>query len=376
MTSKVHFYNLDILRFICAMAVALSHSFDAYLGWINTPEFLKNHDSFFNYLKMFISNLTIGVSVFFIISGFLITYLMILEKQEQGFLHVGKYMIRRALRIWPLYYISIILGYLFIKVLQMPDQPNYLANILFLNNFELMKTGVWQFPFAHFWSISVEEHFYLIWPIIIYFTPIKRIPIVAIVGIIVSMSSRYYYRMYIDHDVKLQLFCNVHTLARMDELLIGALMAYFYFKKPINFSMGIGYRIPIYIGILFLLCVSPYYFSFETLFDTLFKKYIYIFFILFWVANYVFNQKAFGNFKTKNVIHYLGKISFGIYIYHNMIIIPYLRTFVYYLHIHNMIVYLILYFIILIGVSIVSYEFFEKRFLKLKERFSIIKTEQ
>lgn len=191
METKVHFHNLDILRLICALAVALAHSYEAYFSWIGVPYFLQNHAWLKPILDVFVGNMALGVTMFFIISGFLITYLLMLEKQQFKNINVGKFIIRRSLRIWPLYYLAIILGY-FLVVNGKFSHPNYLANLFFLNNFNAINTLQWQFPFAHFWSICVEEHFYLVWPLILFFIPVKRIWVVAVLLVLISKDRSIY----------------------------------------------------------------------------------------------------------------------------------------------------------------------------------------
>lgn len=373
--TKVHFHNLDILRLICALAVALAHSYEAYFSWIGVPFFLQNNAWLKPILDVFVGNMALGVTMFFIISGFLITYLLLLEKQNFKNINVLKFIIRRSLRIWPLYYLAIILGYFLVVYAKYPH-PNYVANVFFLNNFNAIKTLQWQFPFAHFWSICVEEHFYLVWPLILFFLPIKRVWIGALLLILLSIGFRYYCTITIGSEY-LQHNLYLHTLSRVDEILVGAVIACIHFFKPIQINISIWVRLLVYAALLFFICIQPQsdYWVWG-IYSVLYKKYIYLAGISFWMLNYLFNPQALFNFKQKNVLHYLGKISFGIYIYHNMIIPVYITRFVYVFNAKNFALYFLCYFIFLIIISIISFEVYEKYFLKMKERFALIKTQR
>jgi peptidoglycan/LPS O-acetylase OafA/YrhL len=373
--NKIHFHNLDILRFVCAAALAIAHSYEAYFHWIGEPDFIQKLPQLKPILEVLISNFALGVPMFFLISGFLITYLLLVEKNKQGTIDVGKFIIRRSLRIWPLYYLAIIMGIILVKLAHR-DMPDILSTVFFINNFSTIKHQVWQFPFAHFWSLSIEEHFYLVWPLLVYLIPIKRLPWCIGILIIGAIVFRYYIpHLYEEQQIQYALY--LHTLSRIDDILVGALLAWWHFKKPFQPSLSTSIRMMVYTLFILGLFISASSNFWEWgIYSVLFKKYIYLAVMGFWLINYLFNPKAFANFKHKNVFHYLGKISFGIYVYHNMIIDVYISKFVKKLAIHNMMLYFICYFAFLFIISALSYELYEKYFLKLKNKFALIKTER
>jgi peptidoglycan/LPS O-acetylase OafA/YrhL len=373
---KVHFYNLDVLRFVCAIAVAFTHSYDAYFGWIGEPSFLIRFPFLKHNLNIFMHNLSMGVDMFFVISGFLITYLLLAEKQNFGNINIGKFIVRRSLRIWPLYYLAILIGFFIVKLSASPA-PDYWANILFWNNFNAIHTMQWQFPFGHFWSICVEEHFYFVWPIIIFLTPSKKLPIVIIFLVVGSIAFRYFEARFFENRAQVQFILHLHTFSRIDEILVGAALACFHFFRPITIHIKLWIRIVVYSLFILILGSQPHLdFWVWGIYSVMFKKFIYLAFIVFWLVNYLFNPEAFFNFKSKNILHYLGKISFGIYIYHNMFLQDYITRFVYRFGITNMATYFIFYFLFLIIISVISFELYEKYFLKLKDKFSLIKTQR
>src|SRR5882672_11374368 len=93
---KVHFFNLDVLRFIAAFMVMIFHGWLAYSGWFRIPTPFaaadgKTFSAAGQYLDTFIGNLDLGVEFFFLISGFLITYLLLQEKKSTASLKIGKF---------------------------------------------------------------------------------------------------------------------------------------------------------------------------------------------------------------------------------------------------------------------------------------------
>ena len=190
MSEKVYFPNLNGLRFIAALLVVIHHVEQLKLKF----GFANNwHNPFVN-----ISG-RLGVLLFFVLSGFLITYLLLAEKKKTGTISIRKFYVRRALRIWPLYYLIVFLG-LFIlpemSCLRMPEytievKDNFLSKlslfILMLPNLALVLFS--PVPYlSQSWSIGVEEQFYLIWPNI--FKKSKRVLRLLLGVIIIYWSIR------------------------------------------------------------------------------------------------------------------------------------------------------------------------------------------
>src|SRR5215210_6286731 len=105
--NKIFFENLDGLRFFCFLSVFLFHSFHTENPDISSsPVYRLFKHSLFG-------NGNLGVNFFFVLSGFLITYLLIEEKKLTGKIHIGNFWIRRILRIWPLYFACVLIGFVF-----------------------------------------------------------------------------------------------------------------------------------------------------------------------------------------------------------------------------------------------------------------------
>ncbi|OOG62401.1 hypothetical protein B0E44_18535, partial [Flavobacterium sp. A45] len=163
-----YFSNLNGVRCIAAFMVIVGHIElnKSYFGLPNNFQSVKRLGE-------------LGVSLFFVLSGFLITYLLLREKGKYGKINIRLFYLRRVLRIWPLYYLVVLLS-LFVlpnlSVFQMPyfhldlDTNYQLFMVCFMFVFFLPNVliNLKLIPFAtQTWSIGTEEQFYLIWPILI-----------------------------------------------------------------------------------------------------------------------------------------------------------------------------------------------------------------
>ncbi|MFM7726560.1 MAG: acyltransferase family protein, partial [Flavobacteriales bacterium] len=199
-TSKTYFPGLNALRFFAALAVLLTHveftkKVMLHRGqfWLKIDEYFKGTaiESIFregppnpiHWLSPFVTlGGYVGVIFFFVLSGFLITYLLLEEKRVSATVSVKKFYMRRILRIWPLYYFLVILGFfvLFhIPLLRVPSQEdtffghywmNLLSYIFLIPNFGLAYVMEGVPNLGHLWSIGVEEQFYLLWPLLLKFS--------------------------------------------------------------------------------------------------------------------------------------------------------------------------------------------------------------
>jgi peptidoglycan/LPS O-acetylase OafA/YrhL len=169
-----------------------------------------------------------GVDVFFALSGFLITGILLDTKSSPGYFR--NFYVRRVLRIFPLYYGSLLVVFLLRFALPsagiwgshegLASPGSMLWPVLYLENFAIAVdgpslTGVT----THYWSLAVEEHFYLAWPLLVWLATRRQIVLLAVAAITVSMVARIVlYRHGADLDAIFGL-----TPLRMDGLAIGAL---------------------------------------------------------------------------------------------------------------------------------------------------------
>lgn len=365
--SKIYFEHLDIIRFIAAFMIIIMHGYEAWKGWFGNNITIFDNE----YGDRFIGNFGIGVDIFFLISGFLITYILLEEKKRFGKIHIWKFMMRRTIRIWPLYFLLIILAPFFVKITH-STSPSYLENIFFLGNFEVIKSGKWAYPFAHFWSIAIEEHFYLVWPFIIALIPNKHLLKTFVFLIILSISFRLYTFLtsgYAWFEIYL------HTLSRIDVLIIGGIGAYHYSNKKFHFQLSTLIRRSLFVVLITILAVQSTV-NWNSLFMAGFLKYTYISIIAALLLDYNLNPNYKHILPNKSFIHYLGKISYGIYMYGNILLLIVIRKIMLPLGFSSVWVFYLFVIGLSIIVPIISYEIFEKRILKLNKYFRVIKTDR
>ena len=166
-----------------------------------------------------------GVDLFFVLSGFLITGILLKTKSSQGYFR--NFMVRRALRIFPLYFGALALclwvlpACLGTSVFDVPrNEQGYLWT--YLSNVRMSWENAWCFgPLDHFWSLAVEEHFYLVWPLVVFCLSPKallRLSIGLVIGVGLvraAASLRPEWSVAVD----------VLTLFRCDALAFGAIAA-------------------------------------------------------------------------------------------------------------------------------------------------------
>lgn len=169
-----YYKELDGVRAVAALMIMFCHFF-LYAN--------SENDIFLMIKKMSVFGQT-GVSLFFVLSGFLISRILINTKEKPHYFR--NFYLRRILRIFPLYYFFLLLYYFGLPlILSEPIYPFseqkyfwvYLQNIA--RTFEWKSEGP-----VHFWSLAVEEHFYFFWPILFFFFSIKRLTQI-IIGVVV-----------------------------------------------------------------------------------------------------------------------------------------------------------------------------------------------
>lgn len=166
-----------------------------------------------------------GVDLFFVLSGFLITGVLLDSKESPRYF--GRFYQRRSLRIFPLYFASLAIFLLVVPFLSGTNPfplayRNQFYLWTYLGNVKMSLDNTWCFGrLDHFWSLAVEEHFYLAWPLIVYcFSPRRLLTICILLGV-ASAVSRIAFTFAYDNDAASHVF----TLFRLDGLLAGAAIA-------------------------------------------------------------------------------------------------------------------------------------------------------
>lgn len=260
-----------------------------------------------------------GVMIFFVLSGFLITYILldVAENSKNKLKSIRQFIIRRALRIFPIYYLFI----LFFFLAGLPFmQDNFIWFVTYTSNIKYFLLG--EFPeglFSHLWSLAVEEQFYLFWPFLLLFIRTRFLPIIISVLVIFGGLSRIFIYLY-GNDIFDSNFAYTLTTSYFDTLGIGALLAFFLYNKTIKLET----MKPIKIGILALFFWGAYIvlsFMEVKYFRLFFMNLLFALstasFILFLIAAPKGN--VINRIFKLNVFIFIGKISYGLYLYHKVI---------------------------------------------------------
>jgi peptidoglycan/LPS O-acetylase OafA/YrhL len=357
----VHLAGLNGLRAIAAIAVLISHITQS-LNLFNLNPYIFGSFTDGNPKGMDLGGF--GVSIFFALSGFLITYLLLLEKDKIKKINIGKFYVRRLLRIWPLYYLYIALVFLVYILFEYAHKENIIYYYIFFGANIPFILGT-TLPFlAHYWSIGVEEQFYLFWPWLFKNSPLRLLNI-TILLIVLLIGAKTYLHLFVPNSI----FETVIHVTRFHCMLIGAAGAILFYLKNelfLKFTTNIISQVFCW-GIIFLASINRFHFA--SFLDNEIISIISTVLIMGQIT-----KRSFINLETKG-FDFVGKISYGIYVIHPLIIFLFSQL-LKDLPLKNIAKYSLVYSTI-IGVTLllsyISYHYFEKRFLILKDKkFSII----
>ena len=351
---RIHLPGLNGIRAIAAFAVVLSHIglSLSYFGMKDLPD---------------IDLAGYGVTIFFALSGFLITYLLLIEKERFSGINIKQFYIRRILRIWPLYYLYIALALLVVWLIPFDDiRYDYLPFTIFFSANVPMILAIPMGVLGHFWSLGVEEQFYAFWPWVA--DRVSRLArwILFFISIVFLLKLAAWIWWKQTGDL---IPYSVIQVTRFHCMAIGALGAiYFYEKRAdvLRFFYHPVTQVACWISVALLA------FSLFPM-PSLIKHEVVAVIAVGLILNVAGNSRTFIRL-TGRVPDYLGKISFGLYVYHPLVI--YLLGHLAGDIVSNwpeaariVFVYLAVP-VLTILVAGLSYEFFEKRFLKLKHSYS------
>lgn len=383
-TNKIFFPNLEGLRFFAFFVVFINHATGS-LGY-------NNHSETFAYIRShFFWNGDLGVSFFFVLSGFLITYLLLKEKDLTGTINIKNFYLRRILRIWPLYFLIVALCLLAFPMFEniLPKwfpigvstaEINKWFYITFTGNFDYLYNGINNFMIGILWSVSVEEQFYLFWPLIIALVPRKHLFKTFILIIIGSILFRFYCAKGNPMIMK------YHSLSSVSDLASGAVIAYLALKENVIswFEKIPKYMILIVYLILFILVPMRFYiwkFGIHYNHASSLMPVVFSSLFAFVIMEQNYAKHSFYKISNWRIISSFGKYTYGMYCYHMIVFFIVLLAFHFMgINLNGMSKYTFL-FVLLISffltllVSELSYHYYESFFLKLKNKYSLIRKE-
>lgn len=355
------FYHpeLDAFRFVAFFLVFLAHT-EYHVRWdwtrlhgLKYVAALSVHGSGFY-----------GVDLFFVLSAYLITELLLREQDKTGSIHVPQFYMRRVLRIWPLYFFFLLAGRpmlpWFVHGEHLPGKT-LAAFLLLAGNWSCVWWGWPPSVCSQLWSVTVEEQFYLVWPLLL-----KRwkdkLPYAAITMLWVANATRLLLVLHPRNDATI--WCN--TLARLDPIAGGILLAWWLHGRENKLPSSVRVQL-VSAGLAMLLFVG--YYGDHTNWRALFSYPVADLACVMMVAGVLVPQGAWRPGVPGRVFIYLGQISYGLYVYHLVgfeLVNKVVRN--------NIPLTMALALAVTIAIATVSYYGLELPFLRLKKRFAPVRS--
>lgn len=359
--NKEYLPGLHTLRFFAALLVLLFHCNDA----------LNQIDSGLSFNSAILTKGHRAVDFFFILSGFLITYLALKELKVNGFFAIKKFLRRRFLRIAPLYFLAVVLGFILIgflypriygeSIFKFSIAEGLIHYIFYMPNVmaaRFAEVG----PLRSLWSIGVEEQFYLVFPIMLLMGTKMKNHIMPIVLFFILSIAVYTY-FYLDVNSVWRRFFVSHL--RVHFILWGCILGWLFYNrdsyyKLLNILVHPFVQAAIWLGLIGLLFIHNKYDYHNFISGLLFG------FVLLILSS----KKSYVDLEWRPLV-YLGTVSYGIYIFHPYVSVV-LRfvmqklTFLNGLIARIPFLFFIMVFLITILVAHISYKYYESYFLRKK----------
>lgn len=364
-TGARNFYlpELDVLRFFAFFAVFLHHNFS------HEP---ANYQGILAPAARWISSAVIaggfGVDLFFALSSYLITELLLRESEKNGSINAVAFYARRALRIFPLYYFFILLSIFVFPYFIAGDSLGFPHSVSFLFFSANWTCAVYGFPDSvagPLWSIAIEEQFYLVFPFLLGFCGAANVKRLAVAFLIVAFAARAIL-IYTDAS-DVAIWCN--TFARLDPIALGILFAVFVREGKIKAVKKMATRLSLIIFALALYVGSVYYLDF-------YGGEAFVLYPAAAIASVLLIWAFWGAPFHMRPLVYLGRISYGLYVFHVLgikLTEQTLKAF----GIDGTYFTFLQFFpalAITIILSVLSYKYLEKPFLSLKKKFTVVES--
>lgn len=353
--------ELDVVRFFAFFLVFLFHALPypaaGEPGWRVRLAFVQECSS--------------GLCLFFMLSAYLITSLLLAERQATHTVSVKKFYIRRLLRIWPLYFFAIAIG-LLIAVLthRSSDVTGFVWYLLFAGNFYCMAYGWLANPMSPLWSISIEEQFYLLWPWAMRWFPRRMLAMCALFFILAANGTLIVLSRI--HAADSAVWAN--TFVQFEMFAVGILLA-LRNKRVEHNRFGLGCLLVVAGPVLWF--VAQYQLSArrpEAGMSAIGAVDLIAAFALIALGCAAVLQGfcMIGPSRVPRWAVYLGKISYGLYVFHALAI-EFARALIPAGHgLVSFAASTLSAFLLTVAAAVVSYHFLESPFLRLKGRFEVV----
>lgn len=368
MPGSVFFKNLDALRFLAFLGVFTVHTLPVHDISVDSGSIARLLISAFSFSYL-------GVPFFFTLSSFLITYRLLDEHRNFKKIHLLKFYLKRGLRIWPAYFLLIFICFLIIPVLytslqlDKPTLPNVVPFLFFWSNFYMIGNGTnFIAALQVLWSLAIEEQFYIFWGLMLKYCRryLMQLTFILLAG---SLIFCYCYLYVLDNKI---MNLKIHSLYALPNFCLGAFIAMICHAKN-NIFIFLKSLPALFYASVYIVMVA--FFVLQNLgitgFDIIFAAAFYSVCYALILFDQAFNEKRLFNAGKFKSINYLGRISYGLYIYHLLITSVMIKVFRFFgpdQSFYKTLLQACITLFITILISHLSFRYFESYFLKLKNR--------
>lgn len=344
--------QLDGLRFCAFLGVFVSHALDLRLpsGPASWPEWWGSAA---------VLSGGFGVALFFVLSSYLITSLLLWERAATGHIDVVAFWMRRVLRIWPLYF-GFLIGLWSVGGL---SGDAFIAFAVFAGNWGVALWDVSPGLAGPLWSVSIEEQFYLSWPLFLAMVPPRFLRPTGCLLILVAVVARYWF--FLNGASVPDVWLN--TLSHLDAIGIGvliALMPTLHLKPVTRGALGLASTVVI------ITCAGAVWFQLMVV-PTLHVQHggagvatLVFLGVSAACGGLLLASLAGSAWLSHPSLTYLGRISYGLYVFHTTAIAIVLDWW--------WPSKLLVAFVLAVAFASISYRFFELPFLRRKVRYAYV----
>lgn len=366
MTKKnaIHLRGLNGFRTFGALAVVITHLciFAPFFGLEALSPPVKNP------YQTVIGDY--AITLFFVLSGFLVTYLLLKEKEKKP-INIKKFYIRRILRIWPLYYLYLFFCVVIYLVFEIGFDPADLLFYVFLSG-NLARFTSNALPYLeHFWFLGIICQFYFLWPWVVTRYNNKKLLKVAVVFVLGFYGAKLLFYLFQAKYSIMSIVLSEMSANRFHIIAIGCIGALLYYGKSKWMPFFLNIKTQLFCWLILLLAMLDIIHVSTAVVD---HEIVAVVFTII-VFGQIEGKNMFLNMDNK-VFDFIGKISFGIYIIHPLFMFLTYKIFGTFEEssIEN---YLFLFSFVVLGsvvLAYLSYAFYEKRFINIKWKFANIKS--
>ena len=309
--STTYFRGLHALRFFAASFV-IFHHIEQYKAWAGRPNNWGSH---------FVDSLGhASVSFFFVLSGFLITYLLLKEAASRGTIRLRHFYWKRILRIWPVYFLvvgaALSLPYMLPSGL-FPDAAFTISPVVL---FALVTMFPNLLRIAHpmlvggnqLWSVGVEEQFYLFWPILIRCFH-RNIFGFLVLFLMLKGAGSVFFIWRLREEASLAQLAQLYTLFPVEQMAFGGIGAALIFHKKAHLLNFLRSNVLFIASVLFV--AIDFFYGWHILLSTYLEG---LFFMI--VLINIIHRSSIHRPLENSLLVKLGDRSYGIYMYHTLVI--------------------------------------------------------